>query len=388
MPRERLPIGEIGSISTTKLENGNWQARGYIRDKDGKRRGIKASAPTKAKSITRLKAKASTRVTPTTTGLHAQTTIKQAATMWLEILDRSKRKPATKRTYEQATRLHIIPLIGELTITEATPTRLNTFLHDAAQHRTIDGVGIGGITAARHAKVCLGLIFKMCVQDGALTHSPVIYTDTPATEYKPVKALTVEDIRAIRQGILAWGEVRTSGPPRNARLLLDFVDVLAGTGARPGEILALSWENVSLATGTIFITSTLTQVKGEGLVVMATPKSVYSERGLKMPVFVEAVLSARRAHADVSAPVFSTRTGNHISDSNMRRIWRAAKPAGYEHVKFSDYRKAVATLIERAEGMEAAGKALGHSSPEITRRYYVEREGVVDFTKVLGELLG
>ncbi|MBM7050808.1 hypothetical protein [Rothia sp. ZJ1223] len=53
-------------------------------------------------------------------------------------------------------------------------------------------------------------------------------------------------------------------------------------------------------------------------------------------------------------------------------------------MKFSDYRKAVATFIERAEGMDAVGKALGHSSPEITRRYYVQREAVVDFRQVLG----
>ncbi|QRZ60983.1 hypothetical protein [Rothia sp. ZJ932] len=53
-------------------------------------------------------------------------------------------------------------------------------------------------------------------------------------------------------------------------------------------------------------------------------------------------------------------------------------------MKFSDYCKAVATFIERAEGMDAVGKALGHSSPEITRRYYVQREAVVDFRQVLG----
>ena len=388
MPRERLPIGELGEINTTKQTNGSWQANARIRDTDGATRRIYATDKTKARAITKLKAKAKTRVTPTRTGISAQSTIEQVAAMWLETLPGKGLKPSTYRTYEQATRLHIVPLIGQLTIGEATASRLNTFLQDVAKPRTLHGETIGGSTSARHAKVCLGLIFKMCVQDGALQYNPAAYTDTPPIPHKTVKALTVEDIRAIRQGIIAWGNESAPGPPRNARLLLDFVDVLAGTGCRPGEVLALSWQNVSFATGTLYITSTLTAVKGQGLMVMPTPKSLYSERGLKMPAFVEAVLRARRERADLNAPVFSTRNGTHISDSNMRRMWRSAKPAEYAHVKFSDYRKAVATLIERAEGMEAAGKALGHSSPEITRRYYVEREGVVDFTGALGELLG
>lgn len=386
MPRDRLEIGSLGEINTRKLPTGKWQAHAYIRDNDGRRRELKATDTTKAKAITRLKAKAQQRVTPTTTGLSAHTTLGTAATKWLESLHGLK--PATMRTYDQAVRLHIIPLAGELTIAEATASRLTALLQNIAVPRIHDGQEVGGITSARHAKVCLGLIFRMCIEDGALQYNPAQYAKTPAQPHRPVKAIGIEDIRSIREQIKAWGNVATSGPPRNAQLLLDFVDVLAGTGCRPGEVLALAWSDISFATGTIHISSTLTQVKGEGLVRMPTPKSVYSERGLKMPAFVEAVLGARRARAfDLNAPVFCTRNGTYISDSNMRRIWRQARGEEYAHVKFADYRKAVATLIERAEGMEAAGKALGHSSPEITRRYYVQREGVVDFTNVLGEIL-
>lgn len=391
MPRERLPIGELGSISSRKLASGKWEARGRIRGKDGKPRLIQATATTKAKSVTLLKAKAGEYQAPASTGrLRHQTRLREAAEYWLGTLPESGLKPATLRTYEQVTRLHIIPLLGELSIDEVTTSRVTEFLQQVSKPRpgVEEGELIGGPTPAAHARIALSLIYKLLIHDGVIELSPVTHAKSPKQAPKQVKALSVEEIIGIRKRIMAWGAEKSSGPPRPARLLLDFVDVLAGTGMRPGEVLALRWEDISFATGVIYVHSTLTQVKGVGLVAQPTPKSVYSERGLRMPQFVERVLWARRQQAEpVQGPVFATRNGTYISDSNLRRAWRSARGKEYEHVAFSDYRKAVATLIERAEGMEAAGKALGHSSPEITRRYYVERDAVVDFSPVIDSAL-
>lgn len=390
MPRERLPIGELGSINHTKLESGGWLAYAYYRDAYGKRRKLSATGPTKPKATTALKAKATQlHTTPESRTL----TIKQAAEEWLDALPTTGIKPATARTYHQAAELHIIPLAGELTIHELTTSRVTDLLHRISTPRTHPELGtIGGPTPARHARVCLGLIYKRLIHDGHIEHSPVTYARSPKEPHKRVEhVLTIEEIRAIRRHIAVWGEVSSaSGPKHNAQLLLDFVDVLAGTGMRPGEVLALRWADVDLTTGVLYVRSTLTRIKGQGLVAQPTPKSLYSQRGLVVPDFVAAVLNRRYLDGTgrVDEPVFATRNGTFISDSNMRRLWRSARAGRFEGVDFAAYRKAVATLIERAEGMEAAGKALGHSSPEITRRYYVQRESVVDYTAVLGEVLG
>ncbi len=390
MPRERLPIGELGSINHTKLEAGGWLAYAYYRDSYGKRRKLSATGATKPKATTALKAKATQlHTTPESRTL----TIKQAAEEWLDALPTTGIKPATARTYQQATQLHIIPLAGELTIHELTTSRVTDLLHRISTPRTHPELGtIGGPTPARHARVCLGLIYKRLIHDGHIEHSPVTYARSPKEPRKQVEhVLTIEEIRAIRRHIAAWGEHSSaSGPKRNAQLLLDFVDVLAGTGMRPGEVLALRWADVDLTTGVLYVRSTLTRIKGQGLVAQPTPKSLYSQRGLVVPDFVAAVLHRRYLDSTgrVDEPVFATRNGTFIGDSSMRRLWRSARAGRFEGVDFAAYRKAVATLIERAEGMEAAGKALGHSSPEITRRYYVQRESVVDYTAVLGEVLG
>lgn len=43
-------------------------------------------------------------------------------------------------------------------------------------------------------------------------------------------------------------------------------------------------------------------------------------------------------------------------------------------MKPSTFRKAVATLIEREAGSLAASRHLDHSSDEVTKRYYIERD--------------
>lgn len=390
MPRERLPIGELGSISTSKTPAGTWQALARYRDTTGRTRKLTATGTTKAKATAALKAKAqNTTQAPGGNIL----TVRVAAEQWLQALPTTGIKPATIRTYEQATRNHIIPLAGELTIKELTTSRVTDLLHRINEPRPgKNGEMIGGPTPARHARVCLGLIYKRLIHDGLIEHSPVTYAHTPKEPRKLVEhVLTIEEIRAIRALIIDWGNRGSaSGPKHGAQLLLDFVDVLAGTGMRPGEVLALRWADIDLTAGVIFVRSTLTRIKGQGLVAQPTPKSLYSQRGLAVPDFVVAILHRRYLEGDGRAdtPVFATRNGTFISDSNMRRLWRQARAGRFEGVDFASYRKAVATIIERAEGMEAAGKALGHSSPDITRKYYVEREQVVNFAGVLGTVFG
>ena len=74
----------------------------------------------------------------------------------------------------------------------------------------------------------------------------------------------------------------------------------------------------------------------------------------------------------------------------MRRQWREAlKSSAYEGITPRDFRKAVATLLRDAHGIEAAQQQLGHSSDAITRKHYVPvvSEGP-DATAILEESFG
>lgn len=385
MPREPLPIGGLGTIRVDSLGPHRWQAVAYTRDTDGVRRRIKATAPTKAKARTALLARHSTRTPPSRGALTGATTVRDAAQRWLEQIQDSDLKTGTLRIYANAVRVHITPLIGSLRLREVTASQVQAFLTAVTAGREADGRTLGGPTTAHQCRAALSQIMRMCVLDGALTTNPVESTRTVKRPTAPVSALTPDQVHAIREHVITWGQQVTHGPRRPWQLLLDFLDVLAGTGCRPGEVLALRWEDVDLTAGTIRVTGTLVPVAG-GLERQA-PKTATSARWFRVPAFVVQVLRLRRLRMGVAeGPVFATSKGTWLRDSNMRRLWRSARGEQWEHVTFAAYRKAVATVIERSEGMAAAAGQLGHSSPDITRRHYVEREQMVDFASIVAAL--
>lgn len=88
--------------------------------------------------------------------------------------------------------------------------------------------------------------------------------------------------------------------------------------------------------------------------------------------------------------VFPTRNGTWQQVNNVERSWRRIRAGtGLEWVTPHTFRKTVATLISERVDTETASQLLGHSSPSITREFYVSKPAIVaDVAHVLDELLG
>lgn len=371
MPREPLPIGGLGHISTRRLAPGKWVATSRIRDTDGVVRQIKATGATSGKAETKLKANAARRVPATGHTLTGNTLLSDAANAWIQTLTGA---PTTITAYQRAAR-HIT--LGGYRLAELRTSTIQAMLD------TITAAS--GPATARQVRNVTRQILDMCVRDDAITTNPAAATTVAKRTRQDFTALTGADIVAIREHVTAWGQVKTPGPPRNAPLLLDFLDVLAGTGARPGEVLALRWEDVDFTAGTVTISGTLVRTNGS-LWRKPEPKTARSNRTLQLPALTVQVLRVRYMRAEdkgPGAPVFASRVGGWIEASNLQSRWAQARGERWAHVTFRDYRKAVATLLKHEVGIEAAAAQLGHSSPEVTRRHYVERDGVVDFSEAI-----
>jgi len=74
---------------------------------------------------------------------------------------------------------------------------------------------------------------------------------------------------------------------------------------------------------------------------------------------------------------------------NVYRYWRGViKGTEFEWVNLHVLRKTVATLISATLGDDKAAKQLGHTSPDITRRYYIHRpDRVPDLTVILNTVI-
>jgi len=96
------------------------------------------------------------------------------------------------------------------------------------------------------------------------------------------------------------------------------------------------------------------------------------------------MLTERRVAA-IDAMVFPSSTGTFRWPANTRRRWRQSIEGSiYRGKTPRDFRKAVASHLDRAVGVRAAQQQLGHGSDDITTKFYTERqEAVADFAEVV-----
>jgi integrase len=156
--------------------------------------------------------------------------------------------------------------------------------------------------------------------------------------------------------------------------------MLAATGARTGEVLALLWRDVDLdaAPPTVTISGTVVPIRGQGYVRQDHPKTDSGWRTVTLPQFAVETLQrlreGRGGDPDDAAPVLPSASGTLRSPANFRRQWRAARSAaGFDWVTPKTFRKTVATLLDRERSTKAAAAQLGHSGTAVTRQHYIKK---------------
>jgi integrase len=384
MGRGRPPtsLGTWGMIRTTRVREGVYRARTRIRDRDGVTREVTATGTTSAAAERALREKLVDRTPPTQQAITADTTIAALAALWLTFLREEGRIEATTVTeYERVLDKVVIPELGGLRLREVTTSRLDLFL-----------VGLRGTSVSRQrkAKVVMGAMLGMAVRHDALAVNPVQQTSRIHRERFETRSLTLEDLSTVREALRAWTARQRPGP-KASRDMADIIDLMLATGARIGEILAVRWVDVALdaARPTLTINATIKTEPGRGTYRKPSPKSDASVRTVVLPDFAIAVLRRRLATArNRDDAVFPTRNGTWQQVNNVERRWRhVRKDTGLEWVTPHTFRKTVATLISERVDAETASQQLGHSSPAITREFYISKPTIAaDVAHVLDEL--
>lgn len=172
------------------------------------------------------------------------------------------------------------------------------------------------------------------------------------------------------------------------------------TGARIGELLALTYDDIE--DGVMTIDKQLARgmdADGKEAYVIREPKTdnAYREIPLTdevMEVFREHESWHREEMKDKgyrTEHIFTTDTGNLYDRSNLRRaLKRYYKKIGVEHKRFHAYRKTFCTdLCASGAPIQVVYKIMGHSSIDVTARYYVDvdmdqkRKALVNFVSQL-----
>jgi integrase len=175
--------------------------------------------------------------------------------------------------------------------------------------------------------------------------------------------------------------------------LRDPVILLAATGLRRSELLALRWEDVDLDGKVATVAGSVVRLKGAGLVRQQTTKGG-GARSVALPQFAIDALHRRkgsRQGPNTAGVIFPSSTGTLRDPDNFGKQWREVRDSlGLPDVSSHSFRKTVATLIDDS-GLSAriGADQLGHARPSMTQDVYMSRGQVhTEVADVLDKAVG
>jgi integrase len=258
-------------------------------------------------------------------------------------------KFSSKKFYDNMVNTHLIPMFGDTQLRLISKENVQSFLHGKAK-------GDSSWKTVKHFRTVFGAILEAAVRDDLLASNPVrrarLPRRGPVDEKSPIEMETVKELIE-----------KLAEPSRSIATLL------AMTGLRIGELLALRWQDIDLLKGLLSVNQTIYEGHFD------EPKTKRSKRSIPLgPQCVEILAALKRTGATPSTLVFSARNGSPLSRRNLlnRQLKPAAKALGLTGVNWHWFRHAHATLLDSTGAPIGTTQALlGHSSSETTRENYI-----------------
>ncbi len=378
MSRQRLTIGTFGEIGFFTGPNGRVIARARYRDWDGKNRLVQATGDTQRAAELTLKAKLAERslFQPGGSTLTPDSPFPDLVSYWLEDLELEDRlSKTTLQLYERNMRTLVLPAFEHLTLREIGVARCDHFLKQLAKQ---------SYNRAKQARVVLRLALGLAVRHEVLPRNPMNHVSRLRRPASTPNALTSVEVNAIRAAITFWEAGRSPSGPKPDGQLGAIVEVMLGTSARIGEVLAIRRRDIDVTSSvpSIRISGTIVAHRGEPVQRQDHPKTAKSRRTVAIPTFTSEAVRRRLTRLDDSsldALLFCSREGTPLTTNNVRRQLRHVLDlAGNSGVTPHMFRRTVATAINEQSGVELAAELLGHTDPKITIQHYIRRNEMVN----------
>jgi integrase len=206
------------------------------------------------------------------------------------------------------------------------------------------------------------------VRDGLLAKNPAAAVKRPGITRKEAKHVGAVDVTKL---LLCAEGLRY----RNVLVLI------ACTGLRRGEAVALHWSDLDLDARALAVRGTLGRIGGK--LIITEPKTERSRRTVPLSAPLVAMLRAHRADQDaerVAADdqwcdhglVFATEFGTPVDPRNiLRTIQIAAQKAGMSQIVVHTLRHSAAvSWLDSSVHIKAVADLLGHSSIAVTGDVY------------------
>ena len=272
-------------------------------------------------------------------------------------------KPRTLERYRQIIDQHLLPHLGAEVAHQLTPAACSRF-----QANLEDGsLGVKlGPSSIRQARSILYSAYEWAIELGLVAVNPWRRVKPPALPDGRVKPPSPAEMRVVIDA--------ARGTQLHAPLLL------ATTGARRGEVLALRWSDIDLEGHTLVVCRSLAQTK-QGL-SFTSPKTAAGNRRLALSRFVarqlrdlkrERISQARRAGVPWSDEELVCRRvdgGPLPPDQVSHNFYHLLRRKGLAPMRLHDFRHASVSFMLDHLRPDAVARHHGHEDPAFTVRRY------------------
>ncbi|OIM20339.1 site-specific integrase [Oenococcus oeni] len=294
----------------------------------------------------------------------------ELAEEWLAMKEKGVR-PSTYKKIEERYKLHVYPDFKGMHLDELTPIKAQKFVNQLASK-------LVGYTDSLDI---VNQIYKKAVQYGYVKDNPFANVDKPRAKKAPSRdTVKFYDVEQLKQFLNSAYQLYSKDHYNR----YVFFRLLAFTGMRKGEALALNWNDVGLANKTLSISKTVVTV-ASGEVISNEPKTKASNRVMTLDNDTVSALAEWKLRQHElyerlgykTSPcnfVFNSSVNSFISLGKPRQWCRAiAKETDLPPIIIHGFRHTYATLaVQSGMDIKQLQYQLGHNDVHTTLQIYAE----------------
>ena len=257
-------------------------------------------------------------------------------------------KKSSLLSYEHSFKLHILPTFGEMSLDKIGPVDVQAWVNDLAES-DLSPPTVG--KCFRYFRACM----KQAEAWGKIDKAPTVKINLPRPSYEEMTFLEYSEIVRV---------LNVTEEPEKT-----LFSVLAFSGLRLGEALALRWKDIDFGVSRIRV------ARSWSLGEFTSPKTKTSKRNVKMMPVLEKVLiehRQRQGRPQQDALLFSFDGTQPLDPANVRkRFLEALDAAGVGHCTLHSLRHSYASLmLSVGTSVKDLQNALGNASATITLNVY------------------
>ncbi|MFQ5671356.1 MAG: tyrosine-type recombinase/integrase [Acidobacteriota bacterium] len=247
----------------------------------------------------------------------------------------------TRKCDERMIRNSLLPAFGQYRLDRITPSMVEAWRNERLQAEKLHGKGTLSPASVRLEMALLKTILNLAIRDELLDQNPVSKVRLPRVNNRRDRVVTQAEYRRLLRAVSG------KAPHLRPILILGYE-----TGMRLGEILGLTWPNLSRRRGFAYLRDTKNG----------------THRWVPLNASCRAALREwpRRTDTDL---VFAGRSGEHLT--SLKTAWReVCGRAKVRNARFHDLRHTFTTrMLEAGVDIRSIMAITGHKSVTMFQRY-------------------